>query len=255
MKRFVIIALSLLLSVSVLPVAIAEQGATESTNSYIQTENPQKILRLDVSSDEYVALGKTLFNEIDNDSLSLHRLDTFPLLPESIVEMTDELKNYSSSLEANDNWLYWHTEATKCAYDEHMVSVKGFAEFDGGKGYISVYDNSIGARDGIVCFKLPEGYSLEQLESISIHYDPFTWLGGDMMSDHAQFVLSYSVVDGKLNNGSVNVVTEYGGFCLVWNLYQRDADNPMTLEMSFENLSNDHMFFGKYNAETGEKID
>lgn len=210
------------------------------------------MVRFDVSEEEFCVLGEKLFDKMADDSDDLNHLNTFPVLPELMMKLADEFGSNSSTLEKTEYSTIWRTEAAKIVYDERMLGVKVWAEFGSTEKKLEIDETNIDGKDGTVWLILPEEYAFGEISALRIEYEP--WNGGQFNFGNARFDLTYFVSDGAVICDSVEVILEYGGYCMAWWLKKTESSGRPILNGLFENLQNDAYWSGGFDMVTGERF-
>ena len=240
MKRFGSTACAMVL-LAVLLLCCVPAGADASAGN---------MLRFDDSAERVIALGEALYARAAEDSDDLNRLDTFPVLPASLMRLADEYSGQTSVLEYTEYGILWHTEAAKVIYDERLMGVQVWAESADGGSRLDVDVDNIDGRDGVISIWLPEGYAAGNITSLHILYSA-SWISG---WGNARLELVYDVSGGKAVPRYAEAIMEYAGYCMVWWLSKSDENGHMLLSLFSEYLANDSSWSGTLDLTDGKRI-
>lgn len=208
------------------------------------------LIRFDVSEEKYLGVWSNFFTKLENDSDDLNHLNTYPVLPASMMKLLDEFRNNSSTLLNEEDYCRWHTEAARVVVDERLLGTRAWIEYGSPEKKQDIDETQIDGWDGIVWFYPPEGYAFEDISALRINYESLFWMGGYW--GNARFDLSYTVSDGKVSCDFLEVVMEFDTPCMMWRL-QREADSGrLILWGSGENMATGQLWSMCFDAETGE---
>ena len=244
MKKLMLFFCAALLSVSlVLSGALAEAVPVEFT---------VKGARYDMTEDEFAAWGEQAFHAGDWwDGSRL--LADYPLLTEAVMKLYDEVRNNSSTLEKNENYVSWHTDALKVVFDERMMGVRVWVEFgsEDRKLDMDITENVLW-HDGELQFVLPEGYAFEEISALRISYQTECWPNS---WGHAWLYLTYDVSGGKVICRSIDTEMDSGRFIICWWMGRKSDTDEMYLEGMFYDLAVDAEFSETFDLKTGKCVD
>ena len=214
------------------------------------TVPPENTVRFDVSYDEFMALGEKLFAGVSEESDDLNHMNTFPVLPASLLRLIDEFRDNTSTLEKTEYGALWNTEALRIAYDEKMLGVQVWAEFGNEEKKLGTEEKEINWKDGSANLYYPDGYAFEDISALRICYSTGTWLDGDY-GGQALFDLTCAVSDGKIIDCHAQAIMECI-YCMDWALGRYGDDQRLILSGGFENLATDASWYFNFDTETGE---
>ena len=226
-------------------------GMVSVTAEVVEVPGGNRV-RFDISEEKYQAVWSNFFSKLENDSDDLNHLNTYPVLPASMMKMMDEFRNNSSTLLNEPDYFQWHTEAAKVVVDERLLGTKAWIEYGSPEKKQDIDETQIDGQGGIVWFYPPEGYSFEDISALRILYESGFWMGGYW--GNARFDLTYSVSGGKVSCDSLEVIMEYDAPCMMWSL-ERDRENGrLILWGSGENMATEQTWSMSFDAETGESL-
>ena len=239
MKKVII---SMLLAVLACVVALA--GDAETTDG-----SAQKIIRFDVSEEEYYAKVKPFFDALEANPERQDSLDSFPLLPASVLGMVEEFRNNSSSLEETESGIIWNTGAAKIIWDERLQGVSLWAEAGEEMTRVDIGEDCIDGRNGCIRIPRQDSLSLNGIRTLNIYFGTNAWMGD---WGNACYQLTYDVESGKIVHGQLETIMEYSGYTMDWSLGRYGDDNRLELGVLCENLADDFYYSISFDVETGE---
>ena len=240
MKKLILLFCAAVLSVSfVLSGALAEAVPVEFSG---------KTARYDMTGEEYEAWAEAAFK--NEWWIGPRLLADYPLLIESVTELYDEVRNNSSTLEKNENYVSWHTDALKVVFDERMMGVRVWVEFGSEDRKLDMdITKNVLWHDGTLLFDLPERYAFEEISALRIDYDSWCW---HTDWDHAWFHLAYDVSDGKVICRSIETEMDDGRFIVCWWMGRNSETDEMYIEGMFYDLAYDAEFTQHFDPKTGK---